>query len=212
MPPLYLRKGSFLSKKWGPLQRSPFEIQCTDELLLKKLLPEALRYCKESVAHRLAESAPENTNVHIIDEPGGNFVTCMVARQHGSTVADGRRWFTAVDGEHKHLVSLKDEAKLFAVKIHLASGHLEHLNVSECAHLAHDFVHLLATGGASMLRILANMSLSMKMDALGRKSDHIILLLDSAQIGRLNGVFVGAGEEYRKDAISPGRIMALRQD
>ena len=195
-----------------PRPRSPFEIQCTDEWLLTKLLPEALRYCEEFFARRLVEMAPENTNVHLINDPGGDIVTCIVARPDGSVAADARRWFTGVDGEHNHLLSLKDEAKVFAVKIHLATGHLEFLNVSQCADLARDFVHLLATGGASMLRILSSMSLSIKMDSLGRKSDHIILLLDSAQVGRLNGIFVGAGEQYRKDAIDQTRIMPLRQE
>jgi hypothetical protein len=194
-----------------PRPRSPFEIQYTDECLLTKLLPEALRYLKESVAYRLAIVAPENTQVHLIEEPKGDIVTCVVTRQDSSPVADACKWFTGVYDEHQNLLALKEEAKLFAVKVHLATGHIEHLSMSECAHLAGDFVHLLATGGASMLRILAGMSLSVQVDSLGRQSDHIILLLDSAQMGRLNGIFVGAGEQYRQDTIDQNRIMPLRQ-
>jgi hypothetical protein len=136
----------------------------------------------------------------------------VVTRQEGSLSGDARRWFSGVDSEHQHLLSLKEEAKLFAVKIHLATGHLEHLNVTECADLARDFVHLLATGGTSMLRILSSMSMSIKLDTLGRKSDHIIVLLNTVQIGRLNGIFLGAGEQYRHDTIDQARIMPLRQE
>jgi hypothetical protein len=195
-----------------PRPRSPFEIQYTDECLLTKLLPEALRYLSESVAYRLAIVAPKNAQVHLIEEPKGDIVTCLVTRQESSPVADARKWFTGVYDEHQNLLSLKEEAKLFAVKVHLVTGHIEHLSMSECAHLARDFIHLLATGGASMLRILAGMSVSIKMDSLGRKSDHIILLLDSAQMGRLNGIFLGAGEQYRQDTIDQNRIMPLRQE
>jgi hypothetical protein len=191
--------------------RSPFEIQCTDEWLLTKLLPEALRYCHESVAYRLAETVPDNTEVHVINEAGGDVINCIVAREDGSIIADARRWSTAVDGEHNDLLPLKDEATLFAVKVHIAIGHFEYLNMDECADLARDFIHLLATSGAAMLRILAGMSLSIKMDALGRKSGHIILLLESTQIGRLNAIFVAAGEQYREETIDPNRIMPLRQ-
>ena len=192
--------------------RSPFELACTEKGMINKLLPEALRYCEESFAYRLAEASPENSDVHVINGIDGDFVTCIVARQEGSVIADGRRWFTAVDGERNHLISLKDEAKLFAVKLHIATGHLEQLNVGECAHLAGDFLHLLATGGSSMLRIVANMSQSIKMDALDRKADRILLLLDSAQIGRVNAIFVGAGEHYRGDSIDQNRIASLRQE
>jgi hypothetical protein len=195
-----------------PRPRSPFEIQYTDELLLTKLLPEALRYLSESVAYRLAIVAPENTQVRLIEEPKGDIVTCLPTCQEGSPVADARQWFSGVYDERQNLLSLKEEAKLFAVRVHVATGHIEHLSIGECAHLTRDFVNLLATGAASMLRILAGMSLSVKMDSLGRKSDHIILLLNSAQMGRLNGIFLGAGEQYRQDTIDQSRIMPLRQE
>lgn len=174
--------------------KSPFETPYSDPRLIAELLRGALRYAKEMIPYRLAGNIPEDAAVHAsyTIEDKQEVLTCAVVRHDTSLSHDAMRWMVAIGNEHQHIVDLQATATLIATKLNLVTGHLEHVKIADRVELARDFSHLLATGGLAILRVLTNMNAALKSDKLDRKLDHVILLLDSEQVGRFNGIFLAA--------------------
>jgi hypothetical protein len=195
-------------------RKSVFDVPYSDALEIGPLLSSSLPYLREVAAYRLSCCTPSDTVIYALHEGAGKkeVVTYAVTRQSEPLPRGAQRWVIAGDSEQKHFADLHSEATLFVSKLRLATGDLEHLKMTDCVDLARDFSHLLATGGLSILRVLSSMNTSLKLDKIERKIDQIIRMLNAEQIGRFNGIFLAASEEFRLDIIDQVSAKRLRQD
>jgi len=197
-----------------PSRKTVFDLPYSEALEIGPLLNACLPYLKEHAAYRMSCCVPTDTVVYGLHSATGKneAVTYAVVRQPESLARGAPRWIIAGDSEQKHIVDFQAEATVFMTKLRLATGDLEHLKIGDCADIARDLSHLLAAGGLSILRVLSSMNTSIKLDKIERKIDNIARSMNAEQIGRFNGIFLAAGEEFRTSSIDQTSAERLRHD